>query len=303
MSKAKDKGTAVETATVTYLRASGFPGARRLPLTGAMDKGDVEITNNPLVIAECKYAGNTVMHLPWTRELDVEVTHAGAAYGLLVVKTPGVGLGNPGRFLALAPKATFVELGQRYLRPDEPTPLRRGQLKEYLGELAAGAGDRWVSMEGGHAGTSVASSLGNWAALLLVGLPAVGPSAARPRLTRAELLGPVLLRILAGLAPATFDSQTVSALLDTPEDDHDGWRPGTWLKPIIDQAEVLGMAPEVAAAYRSLFGDVSREGFWRAAEVIEAARNDAMARVVPGPRAGARGAAVLAGSEDGARRT
>lgn len=41
MSKARQKGTLLETATVTYLRANGFKRASRPALTGAGDVGDV----------------------------------------------------------------------------------------------------------------------------------------------------------------------------------------------------------------------------------------------------------------------
>lgn len=101
MNKSKAKGTSVETALVNYLRIAGFPDARRKPLTGALDQGDVDLTVHPLVIAECKYAsGKTgVKPTEWMRELDVEVNNAGATFGLLVAKQAGAGDQSIGRWV------------------------------------------------------------------------------------------------------------------------------------------------------------------------------------------------------------
>lgn len=101
MNKSKAKGTSVETALVNYLKGAGFPNARRKPLTGALDQGDVDLTVHPLIIAECKYASGKpgVKLTEWMRELDTEVTNAGAIFGLLVAKQSGAGDQSVGRWV------------------------------------------------------------------------------------------------------------------------------------------------------------------------------------------------------------
>lgn len=105
MSKAKQKGTGVETALVRYAGTFGMSAARRLALAGANDVGDVElipaIGDRGSVIAECKYTSGTVHTRAWMRELETEVANAGAETGLLVVKHPGAGDHSVWRWLAM----------------------------------------------------------------------------------------------------------------------------------------------------------------------------------------------------------
>lgn len=56
MSKQRSKGTAWETAIVTYLHSLGLTTARRVTLTGANDQGDVHIgaVGEPLSVIEAK---------------------------------------------------------------------------------------------------------------------------------------------------------------------------------------------------------------------------------------------------------
>lgn len=100
MNKSKAKGTMVETALVNYLKEAGFPDARRKPLTGALDQGDVDLTVHPTIIAECKYASRGVKLTQWMRELKVETINADAAFGLLVAKQFGAGDQSVGRWVA-----------------------------------------------------------------------------------------------------------------------------------------------------------------------------------------------------------
>lgn len=94
MSRNKATGTSFESALVRYARGNGFPGADRLPLSGALDRGDVGLC--PGVIVECK-AGNAAMHASdgqiakWLEETERERVNAGAAIGLLVTKRKGIG--------------------------------------------------------------------------------------------------------------------------------------------------------------------------------------------------------------------
>lgn len=88
MSKAKQKGTAAETAVVRWLNINGFPTAERRALTGANDQGDV--TGIPGVVVEVK--NHKSYKIPeWLKETIQEKNNAKADIGLLVIKPNGVG--------------------------------------------------------------------------------------------------------------------------------------------------------------------------------------------------------------------
>lgn len=91
------KGTTAEVAVVSFLRKSGWPHAERLALQGKLDKGDV--TGSPGLVWEVKnYA---VSHWPqWLREAEIERINAGAAFGIVVAKPPGVGVTRVGDWWA-----------------------------------------------------------------------------------------------------------------------------------------------------------------------------------------------------------
>jgi hypothetical protein len=105
MSRAKEKGTSVETALVNYARHEGMLSARRVTLSGGKDKGDVELIpamgGRRSVIAECKYTSSVVQSKSWMRELDTECVNADAETGVLVVKYPGAGEQSAWRWLAM----------------------------------------------------------------------------------------------------------------------------------------------------------------------------------------------------------
>jgi Holliday junction resolvase len=86
VSKAKQKGTAAETAVVRYLREVGWPYAERLALSGNKDRGDV--TGLPGIVVEVK-ACKTWDLAGWIKELQAEMKNAGADIGVLVVKRKG----------------------------------------------------------------------------------------------------------------------------------------------------------------------------------------------------------------------
>ena len=91
MSKSKDKGTKTERALANALKQLGWPEADRKVLEGRFDKGD--ITNTPGLCFEAKDA--VVWDGPeWMRETETERVNAGADYGILVIKAPGVGYQN-----------------------------------------------------------------------------------------------------------------------------------------------------------------------------------------------------------------
>jgi hypothetical protein len=78
----KRKGTKFESEVCEYLRLRGFEVERRA-LTGTQDKGD--IAGIPGWIIECKNQ-NSSNWAEWMDETEAERRHAGANYGLLVVR-------------------------------------------------------------------------------------------------------------------------------------------------------------------------------------------------------------------------
>jgi hypothetical protein len=92
----KSKGTLAESALVKYLHSLGVEDAKRQPLSGNKDIGDV-LSHNGSVVWEVKnYSGPASVGQPpqgqlaqWVYQTDVEAANAGAAYGVLVVKRKG----------------------------------------------------------------------------------------------------------------------------------------------------------------------------------------------------------------------
>jgi len=107
MSKAKQKGTAAESALVKYLQSHGFPFAERRALTGQFDQGDV--TGTPCLAWEVKNH-KTYSIGAWLRETEIEKINAKADFGILVVKPNGVGLTKPEDFWAIMPVKFIVDL-------------------------------------------------------------------------------------------------------------------------------------------------------------------------------------------------
>lgn len=107
MSSSRRKGTAAESALVTYLKEHGWPYAERRALMGSKDKGDV--TGTPALCWEQKSAARICIP-EWMRETETERLNAGADYGILVVKPRGVGETRVGQWAALLPLAAVVEL-------------------------------------------------------------------------------------------------------------------------------------------------------------------------------------------------
>lgn len=119
----RDIGTAAETAVVRHLHANGFPHAERRSLRGALDAGD--ITGTPGICWEVKGgdAARTASDLTisrWMQELAVEISHADADVGLLVIQRAGVGPANAGRWWAYMPAFQVADL-----TAPEPLPATR----------------------------------------------------------------------------------------------------------------------------------------------------------------------------------
>ena len=112
MSKAKQKGTAAETALVRFLQGQGFPNAERRALGGGgfgEDLGD--ITGIPALCMEVK--NHKVYHIPaWLKETETERINAKADFGILVVKPVGVGItpNKVGQWWGIMPMQMMMDL-------------------------------------------------------------------------------------------------------------------------------------------------------------------------------------------------
>lgn len=97
MSKAKAKGTAAESAAVSFLRENGWPHAERLALQGALDRGD--ITGAPGIVWEVKSCVD--YNLPgWLAEAETERENAHADHGIVIAKPVGIGAKSVDRWHA-----------------------------------------------------------------------------------------------------------------------------------------------------------------------------------------------------------
>jgi hypothetical protein len=105
MSKAKQKGTAAETAVVKYLKENGFPYAERRALTGTLDKGD--ITGCGPIVFEVKNHAKIDL-AGWIKELESETVNAQATTGCVVAKKRGTT--DPGNWYAVMPFEWMVWL-------------------------------------------------------------------------------------------------------------------------------------------------------------------------------------------------
>lgn len=105
MSKAKQKGTAAETAVVKFLRDNGFPYAERRALHGTVDKGD--ITGCGPVVLEVKNH-KTITLSAWLKELEAEMANAEVTVGAVIAKKRGTM--NVGDWYAVMPASVFAVL-------------------------------------------------------------------------------------------------------------------------------------------------------------------------------------------------
>ena len=94
MSKAKQKGTAAESAFLKNEQVKAmFPDVARRALTGALDQGDIGGCGN--LVFEVK--NQKTYSIPaWLKETEVERVNAKAEFGFLIVKPNGVGLDSVG---------------------------------------------------------------------------------------------------------------------------------------------------------------------------------------------------------------
>lgn len=116
VNKPKQKGTAAESAVVSFLRTQGFPYAERLALQGGKDRGDV--TGIPGIVIEVK-AEQTYVLSSWLAECRVEVENARAEYGFVAAKPRMVGAMNTRSWYAIMNLGPFERLWRQALRFDQ----------------------------------------------------------------------------------------------------------------------------------------------------------------------------------------
>ena len=105
MSKAKQKGTAAETAVVNWLQSKGRKHVERRSLNGALDRGD--IAGIPSVVIEVKNCAR--MELPkWVGELETEIANDKADTGTVIHKKRGTT--DVGEWYATMPVSIWYEL-------------------------------------------------------------------------------------------------------------------------------------------------------------------------------------------------
>lgn len=121
-------GTAAESAVVAWCRDNGWPQARRQPLYGNKDQGDIIICEDPRILIECKAgamaenASDTLIRT-WLEQTETERRNAGAQLGVLVVRR----FRRPaGLWDAWMDAASWMHLidGQPWGTAEAPWPLR-----------------------------------------------------------------------------------------------------------------------------------------------------------------------------------
>lgn len=108
VNKPKNLGTSAESMVRDYARTLYWPYARRMELNGKNDIGDINL--HPKIMVEVKYASGRLNIGPWMRETDVQQMRKGADYGVLVIKPPGIGAKNVGKFLVCMRAGLMMKL-------------------------------------------------------------------------------------------------------------------------------------------------------------------------------------------------
>ena len=106
MSKARAKGTKLESDVVAYMKANGWPHAERHAQHGSKDVGDVNI---PGVVVECKAEARFDL-AGWIAELEHEMFNADTDDGVVVVKRKATT--DPGEFYALMTFGMWCKLAK-----------------------------------------------------------------------------------------------------------------------------------------------------------------------------------------------
>lgn len=146
MSKAKQIGTAAETAVRKYLLSAGYSEleAHRNVLKGTNDEGDVWLREplRGLIVFEIK-GGKAAKEASygqiekWFQEAELEKTNAKGRFGFLVTQRAGVGAPRAGEWWAYAKLGDLIELRNHLPALDDT--LVRIRLQELVG-LIRGTG-------------------------------------------------------------------------------------------------------------------------------------------------------------------
>lgn len=153
MTRASDKGRDAENFTAQFLKENGFPHMERRTKKGRLDQGD--LTGSPGLMWEVKYLGKGVRArmAEWMHEVDTQAVNANADYGILVVKPPGLGERQAGKFWAVMRWGFWLGLGMNvsaqsaHLVPTDVFPhsnARISTLGTKLAELDRIPGLSWV---------------------------------------------------------------------------------------------------------------------------------------------------------------
>lgn len=105
MNPSKIKGTAAETAVVSYLQEKGWKNAERRALQGVLDRGDISGVEGVCLEVKNQKAQDLA---GWVAELTVEIMNAKAETGAVIHKKRGKS--NVGDWYATMPVSLYVEL-------------------------------------------------------------------------------------------------------------------------------------------------------------------------------------------------
>lgn len=146
VNKPKQKGTAAESAVVSFLRTVGFPHAERLALQGGKDRGD--ITGIPGIVVEVK-ACQEYTFSSWLAEAEVERDNAKADFGFVVAKPRLVGTTRTGQWYALMRYSHFACLVDTARRADDT--VGRVWVHEMSGNSISTMISKTLKLAQGHA--------------------------------------------------------------------------------------------------------------------------------------------------------
>ena len=103
----KAKGDRAEMAARDFLRANGFPGTERTRAGYTRDLGDLHLSPGALAqVKDCR----VLRWGEWLPDLAAQIENHGADVGFLVVKRPGLGQMQVGRWLAVMPVQQMTDL-------------------------------------------------------------------------------------------------------------------------------------------------------------------------------------------------
>jgi Holliday junction resolvase len=105
LSKSKDKGTAAETAIVTFLNEQGITAVRNPP-QGAKDKGDINLLTLPVAVEVKNHA--TMKLAEWVDEAVTEKGNASKSIGVVWHKR--LRKGSPGDWYVTMTGQDFIQV-------------------------------------------------------------------------------------------------------------------------------------------------------------------------------------------------